>query len=290
MDMLIFGLTAVASYWYETEMFLFLGSIYVMGRFLYQWYMPLLLCWPPERGKAGRLVLSCLPPASFVIILFVLLTMASYDVVGIWVVFYIIMGYAWLRAGVYLLECLDLSWPFDVVYLDNRAAVFPAVGGFVGVTLIYAGANTGDGPGWWVVLFAAGLGLVTWLGLALLVNLAAGMSERISVDRDMGSGIRFGAYLIASGLILAYASGGDWTSTQATLLEFRIGWPVLPLALSFLMVEVFYIRFSRSSVTGGQRKSLLPSILWGCIYMAFALIVLFTYHGISGHGSGGVFL
>ena len=59
----------------------------------------------------------------------------------------------------------------DIV-LDNKAAVFPAAGGFVGVTLIYAGANTGDGPGWWVVLFAAGLGLITWLGLVKYCRIA----------------------------------------------------------------------------------------------------------------------
>ena len=42
-----------------------------------------------------------------------------------------------------MMECLDLSWPFDAVHLDNKAAVFPAAGGFVGVTLIYAGATQG---------------------------------------------------------------------------------------------------------------------------------------------------
>ena len=129
MEMLVFGIAAAVSYW----------------------------TWPPEHGETGRRVLGCLPPVSLAIILFVLLTMASYDVVGIWVVFYILMGYAWICGGVFMMECLDLSWPFDAVHLDNKAAVFPAAGGFVGVTLIYAGANTGDGPGWWVVLFAAGL-------------------------------------------------------------------------------------------------------------------------------------
>ena len=42
MEMLVFGIAAAVSYWYETEVFLFLGSAYVMCRFLYKWYMPLL--------------------------------------------------------------------------------------------------------------------------------------------------------------------------------------------------------------------------------------------------------
>ncbi|MCC8024156.1 MAG: hypothetical protein LIP16_02455 [Clostridium sp.] len=290
MDMLVFGFAAALSYWYETEMFLFLGCAYLMCRFLHKWYTPLMGAWPPDRGRAGRWVLGCLPPVSLAIILFVLLTMASYDVVGIWVVFYVMMGYAWLKGGIYMLECLDLSWPFDAVHLDNKAAIVPAAGGFVGVTLIYAGANTGDGPGWWVVLFAAGLGLGAWLGLALLINLRVGISERISVDRDMGSGIRFGAYLIASGLILAYASGGDWTSTQAALLEFCIGWPVLPLMLFFILVERFYIGPSRSLGTPVREAKLFSSVLWGGVYLAYSVIVVLGFHGISEGVSGGVFL
>ena len=40
MEMLVFGIAAAVSYWYETEVFLFMGSAYVMCRFLYKWYMP----------------------------------------------------------------------------------------------------------------------------------------------------------------------------------------------------------------------------------------------------------
>lgn len=290
MDMLVFGISAVISYWYETEVFLFFGCVYAMCIFLYKWYMPLLKSWPPERGRKSRWVLGCLPPVSFVIILFFLLTMASYDVIGIWVVFYIIMGYAWLRIGGYMMECLDLSWPLDAVFLDNKAAVFPAAGGLVGMTLIYAGANTGDGPGWWTVLFAAGLGLTAWLGLAVVINLLTDISERISVERDMGSGIRFGAYLIASGIILAYASGGDWTSTQVTLLEFTSGWPVLPLMLISLLVEWFYIQPSRTLTANRRQVNILLSVIWGCSYLSYAIIVFLISYGTTERISGGVFL
>ena len=280
MDLLIFAAAAAASYWYETEMFLFAGSIYIMARFLLGWYRPLKTVWPPERGGAGRRVLAFLPFAAFAIMLVTLLTMASYDVVGIWVVFYITMGYAWLRGGICLLECFDLAWPFDTVHLENRAAVYPAAGGILGLTLIYAGANTGDGPGWWVVLFAAGLGLAGWLCLALLINLLTGISERISVDRDIRSGIRFGAYLIASSLILARASGGDWTSTQATLLEFRRGWPVIPLLIVFLIVEWFFMWRVQTLVSRDQ-ESALPSVFWGFTYLAYGAFAVLLLPGLA---------
>ena len=91
-------------------------------------------------------------------------------------------------------------------------------------------------------------------------------------------------------MILAYASGGDWTSVQATLLEFTIGWPVLPLMLFFLLAEWFYIQPSHSLVDDGPRVDLLPSILLGCVYLSYASIVLLFFHRISERVSGRVFL
>ena len=123
----------------------------------------------------------------------------------------------------------------------------------------------------------------------MAVNLLTDMSERVSVDRDMGSGIRFGAYLIASGLILAYASGGDWTSAQATLLEFTVGWPVLPLMLFALLVEWFYIQPARRLVNISRQGDIRLSVFWGGSYLAYAAMVLLVFHGIYGE-SGGVFL
>ena len=88
-----------------------------MCRFLYKWYIPLVESWPPERGKTGRWILGCLPPISFVIILFVLLTMASYDVVGIWVVFYIVDVYK--RQDFHYAEPLTLAFFADMCHVTK---------------------------------------------------------------------------------------------------------------------------------------------------------------------------
>lgn len=286
MELGVFVLAAFLSYWSETELFLFLGCVFIMVRFLRTWYRPVLKAWPPDRGTAGRRVLACLPVIALAINLAVLFTMASYDVVGIWIVFYSVMGYAWIYGGVVLMKyLLDFSWAHDVIYLDNTAAIVPAAGGFLGLTLIYAGANIGDGPGWWVVWIAGGMGFLVWIGLGFLINLTCHVSERITVDRDVPCGIRFGLYLLASGLILGRASGGDWTSLEATLYEFATGWPVLPLAVAALLVEQYYMRragdgFSASPVT--------LAVLWGCCYLAYAVAALLLLPPLSAYPLGGL--
>ena len=120
LDVIVFLITAGLSYWYETEIFLFLGSLFVMFHFLFIWYRPLFSIWPSGRGAVGRWVLGLLPPVSITLISIVLLNIASYDVVGIWVFFYILLGFLWLSVGSAVLgRCLDLMWAYDLVFLDN---------------------------------------------------------------------------------------------------------------------------------------------------------------------------
>lgn len=282
MDLFIFAFSAFLSYWYETELLLALGGILIAVRFLRHWYEPLQSTWPPEHGKAGRMVLHFLPVAAFMIILISLLMLASYDVVGIWVGFYIILGYVWLRGGVFLMEsCLDLFCVNDAVHLDNKAAIFPIAGGFLGLTLIYAGANIGDGPGWWVILIAGGMGLISWIFLAWLIHLFSGISEHITVDRNMGCGIRYGAYLLASGLLLGRASSGDWTSFYTTCEEFSVGWPVIPLAFLVIVTEFFLMHNKKTDWETGLRtcpgSSIPISMLLGGCYLVYAVVFLWMY-------------
>lgn len=277
-DIIIFAACAFSSYWFETELFLFAGSVYLMARFLYKWYKPVMSIWPRKRAEAGRFALGLLPVAAFFIIVFVLLTMASFDVVGFWIIFYIILGIVWIYGCTFLFQyCLDFRWFDDIILLDNKAAIPPAAGGFIGFVLIYAGANIGDGPGWWVVFIAGGLGLIVWLGLAVIINNYAQISEQITVERDIGCGIRYGAYLIASGMILARASGGDWTSMLATLVEFLAAWPVIPLAALALFVEKWQARLMQD----GEKSHLTASIFWAGVYIAFAVIVLMMLPGFT---------
>jgi hypothetical protein len=248
------------------EWIVLLLSGYWALRFLRKWYRALRDGWPGRRTKFARTVLEWLPAAALVIIAFVLTALASFDVVSDfqYILLYLALGFAWIAAGMQLLPyCLDLSWRDDALERNNRAALFAVSGGFLGFALIYAGANVGDGPGWWCVLFAAGLGTASYLLLMMLVGAFGHLPERITVERDVPAGIRFGLYLLASALLLARASAGDWTSFCATVVEFLDGWPVLPLTALAIAVERYYL----------SREAGAPSAaVWGALYVALAVL------------------
>lgn len=145
--------------------------------------------------------------------------------------FYVFMGFAWI----YLFNKLifyfyDISWIDDIITNGNYAALSAYVGAILGLTLIYAGANIGDGPGFWCVIVAGGIGVLLWFVLALLINKCTGILERITISRDLGSGIRFGGYLLSTGVFLARGSRGDWFNFWQTIIDFTDIWIIVHFA------------------------------------------------------------
>ena len=236
------------------DFLLFPGACVLCVFFFIRWYHGIGAAWTAGRRTLAKSVLICLPLLAFAIILYTLCTMASFDVEGIYVILYLTLGFAWLYMGMlFFTHFFDISWQYDVLLAGNKAALCAVAGAFLGMTLIYAGANVGDGPGWWCVIFAGGLGFTAWAVLGLLFNLFTGVFKRITVDRDFGCGFRFGCYLLAAGIILARASAGDWTSFGATVVEFADGWPVLPMTVIAVLIERFamyrtkeYLKIKRS--------------------------------------------
>jgi uncharacterized BrkB/YihY/UPF0761 family membrane protein len=194
---------------------------------------------------------------------------------------YMVLGIAWLFLGVTLMSCIfDLSWLDDALNLNNKAALIAVVGGFFGLTLIYSGANIGNGPGWWCVVFTGGLGLVAWIVLGLVINSCTKTFEHITVERDIGCGIRFGSYLLASGIILARVCAGDWASFSMTLVEFIDGWPVLVLASVLILVELYYIHRAKSNKTN---DAVFGSIFLGVVFIALAIVIVYLLSSTSGN-------
>ncbi|MFS0723578.1 hypothetical protein [Paenibacillus sp. 1P07SE] len=253
--------------------------------FLSMWYYKILRLWPWSYNKAGRLILGLLPVMATIIILRVLRTSASFDVVddGLYISMYLLLGFLCLAFGSMMLRMvLDLSWDDDALRRSNRAGIAAVAGAFLGMTMIYTGANIGDGPGWWTVVVAGGLGFAAWLALAAQFNKFAHVSEQITVDRDIASGIRFGAYLLASGIFLGRASAGDWTSWWMTIVEFLDGWPVLLLVLWALQVERSQV--NRSHTRGSRHDQTLPAaLIWAVLYVVFAVVSVMLLPAIPGN-------
>lgn len=259
---------------YFIECLLLMFGITFTFIFLHRWYTNIYRIFNPKISPVSKLVLFLIPFLCFFIIFFAIVLHASFDVVTnqFYIALYTVLGFAWIHFGVKMLFFLfDLSVVDDVLHSGNKAALFPAAGGIAGLTLIYAGANIGDGPGFWCVFFAGGLGIILWILLILLINLITRIWDRILIARDIGSGIRFGGYLVASGLILARASGGDWFGFFPTITDFADGWVILPLTIVYILIELYY-RYKLEKVDLNPRK--LSSILWSVLLIAMAIIAL----------------
>jgi uncharacterized membrane protein YjfL (UPF0719 family) len=149
-----------------------------------------------------------------------------------------LMGGAWLAVTAAVFPWLGIGLRDDAFEQRNFAAVLALSGAVLAVLLIFAGANTGDGPSFWNNVFSGGLATAALLLLWLLVTAFGRAHVSIAEDRDVASGVRFGGFLFATGLILARAVAGDWHSSAQTALDLlRDGGLVLPLALVAVIAE-----------------------------------------------------
>ena len=224
----------------EDEIVVIFFSCIFLFKFCKSWYQPIFNAWPTKRNLFAKLILGFLPLAFLAALYLMLKNFASYDVVDSisYIGFYILLGFAWMYGCLTLMTvCFGIIWTDDAIYHKNKAALVVIIGEFFALAAIYAGANIGDGPGWWCVLFAGILGLAAWFILGFIYHLFTGIFERISVERDFGSGLRFCLYLVLSGIILGNACSGDWTSFSKTIEEFEIAWPVLPLTVIMILAE-----------------------------------------------------
>lgn len=261
----------------EIEILLFIFTAYFTIKFLINWYKFINNVWQPRESAAIKYFFNLLPLVALVIYIITLKCFASYDVVDsfFYIFFYTLLGYVWLYFGLKVMaRYLDLSWIDDVLNNNNKAALLAIIGGYIGMAVIYAGANVGDGPGWWCVIFAGGLGFIAWVILAMIVHLFTKAFERITVDRDISCGIRIGCYLLASGIILGRASAGDWTSVYMTVVEFGAGWPVLLLTLFAILVEFLYSRKLRSyPITAFDADSIFCGVVYVIIAVASVILI-----------------
>jgi hypothetical protein len=154
-----------------------------------------------------------------------------------YLVMYVLVGIAWLKLAESGAALFGLSARTNLVEHGNAAA-WPALAGLLtGVAACYAGGNIGDGPGWWVVIFAAGLASLGLASTWVLVEATTRITESVTVDRDVASGVRLGGFLAACGLVLGRSVAGDWVSAAATVVDAAVvAWPVaLGLALAVLV-------------------------------------------------------
>lgn len=251
----------------ETLLFLLCGVLTTI--FIVNWYRYLFGIFKPKRKLINDYILGLLPFVLFIIIYYTLRNLASFDVVNdtLFIIFYIFFGFTWI----YLFNKLiflfyDISWIDDIITNGNYAVLSAYVGALLGITLIYAGANIGDGPGFWCVMVAGGIGAILWFILALLINKFTGIIERIVISRDLGSGIRFGGFLLSTGIILARGSGGDWFNFWQTIIDFSDIWIIIPFAVLYLLIELYY-------KNKYEKENIPTNVTTSCLWLIFFIIL-----------------
>src|SRR5689334_10454097 len=132
-----------------------------------------LATWMPLRGAGvalrtiGGTLLLC-----GAMLVAVLATVAASDVVHApgYIFMYAVLGLAWMRVAEAGFAFAGLSIRDDGIERRNAAARVAGAGAIIGIACCYAGANIGEGPGWWVVLFSAALATAAWFACWLALG------------------------------------------------------------------------------------------------------------------------
>jgi hypothetical protein len=225
-----------------------------------------------RRLRVALGALGVLPVACLVLVAVVLRKWADPQVpasAGLTVLF-LASALVWMAAAGVLTRVLGVSIRDDAVERRNPAAAVVAGGAMVGVTLCFAGGNIGPGPTVWTTLGPAAMAAGTLLLLWLLVELSSGVSDSVTLDRDLASGVRLGAMLIACGLVLGRAVAGRWESADDTARDFvREGWPAAAVALVAAVVHVLLSPTSRTPRPAIVASGLIPAVLYLAVAAAW---------------------
>jgi hypothetical protein len=224
---------------------------------------------PLRPGAAGVQALTVTISVCALGILVILKTLASFDVVEApeYQFMYGVLGLAWLRLAALFFAVAGLSLRDDLVERRNGAAIPAFAGAFLGLTCCYAGGNIGDGPGWWVVVFSAGIATAGLFIVWLLLAQFSTVLDAIAIDRDPAAGLRLGAVLAATGLVLGRAVAGDWYSIGDTLADAAVTLPDVGILLATALVIE---RVARPTPQRPRAPLFLFGIVPAVLYVAIA--------------------
>ncbi|HYD02428.1 MAG TPA: hypothetical protein VEB22_14470 [Phycisphaerales bacterium] len=193
-------------------------------------------------GGARRALLSTAPLLAATVILAVLLTASAHDVRGdiryLWM--YTAVGMAVVRICLSLPSPATLDAARTAVEGRNSPAAWSVLAATAGYSLAFAGANVGDGPGWYVVVFSAALSCGTLYLFHSALEVAAHLPSRVASDRSACAAWRLAALLVAAGAVCGRAACGNWVSASATTADFiGIAWVLaIPLAIEAALARI----------------------------------------------------
>lgn len=174
-----------------------------------------------------------------------------------------LLGAVWLTLMTKLFPWFGLSVRDDAVERKNPSALIALCGAVLALGIIYAGANIGEGPSYTNNFFCDFIGTVSFFLLWIFAESIGRISRSISEERDLASGLRMCALLLAFGLIIGRALAGDRHSKTATVQDFiRDGWPSAILLLLAVIVEPFARPNRRQPFPRWPVCGLLPATIY----------------------------
>jgi uncharacterized membrane protein YjfL (UPF0719 family) len=230
----------------------------------------------PASGSGFAPLLAAAATAA-VAVWVILARFSSHDVRDsfLYIGFYALMTLAASGLGLALLDRLGLSLRDDAIERQNPAAGLALGGAILGVALAFGGANIGDGPGWWVVVFSGALSVSGLLLGWVILDRLGQAGEAVVVERDQAAGLRVGAWFVATGAITGRAAAGDWVDFAPTVRDF-VGAASGALVLAVIAAIVESLSNQRPPATTAERNSatrgLSVALLWlglAAAYLAF---------------------
>jgi hypothetical protein len=223
---------------------------------------------------------------------FVIWRYADPSVTGIYVVFYLVMGYAVVKLfGQLTATLFGARHRVDVVERRNVPAALVIAAFTVATGLIFGGSLWGeadpvgdDEGGWWIPLSFFFLGWVTLLiafGLFLRRE-PRPLAHRLQHERSIQDARATAAYLIAAGVALTDAVAGDFWGWRHGLLTFGV------LAALVIAHEVFASLSARrgpagstGGVGGDATEPSAPSDTWSTLEAAVYVLLGLAAWGLN---------
>ncbi len=177
--------------------------------------------------------------------------------------FLTLAGTVYLLFCVYIFKWMGIGLQEDVVERKSTGALVTLGAATIAVALIYCGGSMGEGLFYMENVFSVGLALAGFFIIWILLEVGGKISMSIAEERDLASGIRFGGFLLAVGLILARAVAGDWHSESATVHDFfRDGWPAAVVFGVALVAELLARPNRHLRVPPWPLFGLMPALLY----------------------------
>lgn len=246
----------------------FIASIVLAANGWVRWYRDavsvnrLAVRWP------HRIILLGAPILCMAILFWTLSSAADIEVRKNFFYFgyYMVLGAGWLAAVIFVIPFMGVSARDDALERANHSAGWAVAGALLGAIFAFSGANIGNGPGVEAVLFSALLSTGLFFVLWAIAEWFGSFGEEITVERNLGSGIRLGGFLSAAGLLCGWAVAGDWVSARTTLRDFVWScWPAMLLSACVIVIEA-----SRRLAKQESAKGSGGSIALAVIYIASA--------------------